>query len=159
MMDVIPLTSSLLCLAATPAGTEDQPGEERVGVTNSTATLRILVVEDEFFIALDIQAQVEALGHDVIGIAVSAEQALALAERAKPDVALMDIRLNGSRDGIEAAIEIRDRYGVESIFVTANTDPDTLQRAKAMRPLAVLHKPLTRARLQEQLARLRTREN
>jgi CheY-like chemotaxis protein len=59
----------------------------------------------------------------------------------------MDIRLSGSRDGIDAAVEIRERHGIESIFVTANTDPATLQRARSINPLGVLHKPLTQAGL------------
>lgn len=154
MMNVVQIPTSL-CLAVPPSGAGDEPAEERVDAANDAAALRILIVEDEFFIALDIHAQVEALGHTVIGVAVSAEQAVELAEEA--DVVLMDIRLNGPRDGIEAAIEIRDRYGVESIFVTANTDPDTLRRAQAIRPLGVLQKPLTRAHLQEQLAQLHGR--
>jgi CheY-like chemotaxis protein len=116
---------------------------------------KILIVEDEFFIALDAQAQVEALGHTVVGIAVSADQAVLMAEREKPDLVLMDIRLSGARDGIDAAIEIRDRHGIESIFVTANTDPVTLQRAQATYPLGILHKPLTQARLLQKLSQIK----
>jgi two-component system, response regulator PdtaR len=156
MMNVVHVSPSL-CLAAPPAGAGDEPAEADIDAANDMAPLMVLIVEDEFFIALDIQAQVEALGHVVVGIAVSVEQAIELAEDA--DVALMDIRLNGVRDGIEAALEIRDRYGVESIFVTANTDPDTLRRAQSIRPAGVLQKPLTRSRLQEQLAQIRIRSD
>jgi CheY-like chemotaxis protein len=64
----------------------------------------------------------------------------------------MDIRLSGPTDGITAALDIRSRYGIPSIFVTANTDPSTLLRAKAIEPLGVLEKPLTKERLRVQLA-------
>ena len=113
--------------------------------------LRVLIVEDEFFIALDTKAMLEALGHTVVGIAVSAEQAIGLVEREQPDTILMDIRLIGQRDGIEAAEEIRSRFGLRSIFVTANTDLRTRQRAQAVNPLSFLEKPLTAHRLQAAL--------
>jgi AmiR/NasT family two-component response regulator len=116
--------------------------------------LRILIVEDEFFIALDAEEQAKALGHTVVGIAVSADEAVKMAGDEKPDVVLMDIRLNGAKDGIAAALEIRSRHGIESIFVTANTDPSTLMRAQAIGPAGVLEKPLTIARLRAQLSRL-----
>jgi CheY-like chemotaxis protein len=120
----------------------------------SGAKLRVLIVEDEFFIALDTEEQLHALGHTVVGTAVSAEEAIRIAGVERPDLVLMDIRLVGHTDGIAAALEIRSRYGVESIFVTANTDPTTLARAQSINPLGVLQKPLTRDRLRAQLARL-----
>jgi len=118
----------------------DQPDLE-------TRSLRVLIVEDEFFISLYTKELLEELGHVVVGIAVSADQAIHVADQERPDVVLMDIRLNGSRDGIEAADEIRKRLGIGSIFVTANTDPQTRQRALASQPLGFLEKPLTEQRL------------
>ena len=123
-------------------------------MARSMRSLRVLIVEGEFFIALDNSDQVEALGHTVVGTAVSAEQAVSIAERERPDVVLMDIRLAGSRDGIDAADEIRSRFGIESIFVTANTDSRTRERAQALSPIGFLEKPLTQQRLKESLARL-----
>ncbi|MGY3235522.1 CheY-like chemotaxis protein [Bradyrhizobium sp. USDA 4448] len=119
--------------------------------------LKVLIVEDEFFIALDAEEQVRSLGHMVVGTAVSAEQAIRIAGEEKPDVVLMDIRLVGPVDGITAALEIRSLYGIEAIFVTANTDQSTLARAESIKPLAVLQKPLTKDRLATQLSRLLTR--
>ena len=119
--------------------------------------LRILIVEDEFFIALDAEEQAKTLGHTVVGIAVSADEAVRMAGDERPDVVLMDIRLTGVKDGIAAALDIRSRYGIESIFVTANTDPSTLKRAKAIEPVGVLEKPLTIERLRAQLSRLARR--
>jgi len=122
------------------AGQSDRPDLE-------TRSLRVLIVEDEFFISLHTKQLLQLLGHVVVGIAVSADQAVNIAEEKRPDVVLMDIRLNGSRDGIEAADQIRKRLGIGSIFVTANTDPQTRQRALAIRPLGFLEKPLTEQRL------------
>ena len=89
----------------------------------------------------------QALGHVAVAVAVSADQAVAIAERERPDIVLMDIRLLGSRDGIDAAEEIRHRLGIGSIFVTANTDAQTRRRAEAVSPLGFLEKPLTEQRL------------
>ena len=79
---------------------------------------------------------------------MSANQAVQLAEREKPDVVLMDIRLNGDRDGIEAAEEIYSHLGIQSIFVSANSDPRTRERAAALQPLGFLQKPLSAERLE-----------
>ena len=78
-------------------------------------------LEDEFFISL----LPDPPGHVVVGIAVSADEAVRIAQGEQPDVALVDIRLVGARDGIDAAHEIFSRFGVPSIFVTANADPQT----------------------------------
>jgi CheY-like chemotaxis protein len=83
----------------------------------------------------------------VVGVAVSADEAVRLAQREQPDVALVDIRLIGRRDGIDAAADMLNQFGVPSIFVTANTDPATRARAQAAQPLAFLEKPVTAQRL------------
>ena len=100
--------------------TASREGGDRPDV--DTRSLRVLIVEDEFFISLHTKGLLQALGHVAVAVAVSADQAVAIAERERPDVVLMDIRLLGSRDGIDAAEEIRHRLGIGSIFVTANTD-------------------------------------
>jgi CheY-like chemotaxis protein len=69
----------------------------------------------------------------------------------------MDIRLIGPRDGIDAAEEIRKRFGIGSIFVTANTDPQTRQRAQAAQPLGFFEKPLNEQRLRVALSRIAPR--
>ena len=109
--------------------------------------LRVLIVEDEFYISLHTRGLLQALGHVVVAVAVSAEQAVNIAERERPDVVLMDIRLMGSRDGIDAADEISDRFGIASIFVTANTDGETRRRAEAVQPLGFLGKAAHRTAL------------
>src|ERR1700722_8279520 len=89
---------------------------------------RVLVVEDEGLIALDIARRLELLGHEVLGPAATAEEALALVPGA--EIVLMDIRIDGDRDGIETALEIRTRYHLPIIFLTAHADRATLERAK-----------------------------
>lgn len=125
---------------SSPDAEDDRPG-------HAIRSLRVLVVEDEFFISLHVKELLETLGHTVVAIAVSADEAVNIASKERPDVVLMDIRLIGPRDGIEAADEIQTRFGIGSIFVTANTDADTLKRAQAIKPIALLQKPLTEDRL------------
>jgi CheY-like chemotaxis protein len=129
---------------------EEQGNQSDLGMRS----LRVMVVEDEFFISLLIKELLEALGHVVVAVAVSADEAVNVAGKERPDVVLMDIRLIGSRDGIDAAEEIRRRFGIGSIFVTANTDPHTRQRAQAVQPLGFLEKPLTEQRLRLGLSRI-----
>jgi two-component system, response regulator PdtaR len=126
----------------------DQPEHLQAGTKSAARALRVLIVEDEFYIALDIEETLTALGHSSVGIAASAAQAIGIAERERPDVILMDVRLAGKRDGIDAAGEIMSHLGIRSIFVTANTDPHTRERAAAVNPAGFLEKPLTPQRLQ-----------
>lgn len=141
-----------LAAAATRAGNlpEDQDDE----LHSLKRQLRVLIVEDEFFISLHNKELVETLGHVVSGVAVSADEAIKIAGTERPDVVLMDIRLVGPRDGIEAAAEIRKRFGIGSIFVTANTDAQTLNKAQTAEPLGFLEKPLTEERLRIGLAKV-----
>src|SRR5258708_5584058 len=112
----------------------------------TTKSYRVLVVEDEGLIAADIGRRLEALGHSVAGAASTAEEALELAGDA--DAVLMDIRLDGPRDGIDAAIEIRARYKIPVIFITAHADRATLERAKLAGPFGYVVKPVGPAALQ-----------
>jgi CheY-like chemotaxis protein len=136
-----------LWFAADPPRGSDTPNEGHGGADLDARSLRVLIVEDEFFISLDMQNLLQALGHVVVGIAVSANEAVGLAQREQPDVALVDIRLVGPRDGIDAAQEILSRFGVPSFFVTANSDLQTRQRAQAVHPLGFLEKPVTAQRI------------
>jgi CheY-like chemotaxis protein len=132
-------------------GDDERPEQRRHPAALGVRQLRVLVVEDEFFISLTTKRLLKDLGHVVVGIAVSAEDAVKLADAERPDVVLMDIRLVGPRDGISAAEEIRRRFDIGSIFVTANSDPETRRRAQAVRPLGFLEKPLTEQRLRRGL--------
>jgi CheY-like chemotaxis protein len=136
-----------LWLAANPPPRGGDPNEQEIDSDLDARSLRVLIVEDEFFISLDMQNLVQALGHTVVGIAVSAADAVRIAQSERPDIALVDIRLIGPRDGIDAAGEMFNRFGIPSLFVTANTDPHTRSRAQAVHPLGFLEKPVTAQRL------------
>lgn len=107
---------------------------------------RVLVVEDEGLIAHDISRRLEAQGHEVLGPASTAEEALALAPQA--EIVLMDIRIDGARDGVETALEMRARHHLPVIFLTAHADRATLDRAKQAGPFGYIVKPLGPASLQ-----------
>ena len=113
----------------------------------STVPAKVLVVEDEWITAQDLQQTLSHLGYDVPGMAGSGEEALAQAEQLRPDLVLMDIRLKGAMDGIEAARELRRRSGVPVVFLTAHSDEATLARAKEVEPHGFLVKPFSEAEL------------
>lgn len=108
---------------------------------------RLLIVDDDWLIRLQIEHFLAAAGFDVVGAAADAATAVALAGRERPDLVLMDIRLSGSVDGVAAAQEIADRFGIRSLFVSAHTDPGTLARTRQARPLGWVPKPFTEAEL------------
>ncbi|MFQ5560435.1 MAG: response regulator [Nitrospinota bacterium] len=95
---------------------------------------RILLVEDEGIVALDLKESLVHLGYDVVSTVSSGEDAVSVAEETKPDLVLMDIFLQGKMDGIEAASLIRMRHQIPIIYVTAYTDPKTFDRAKKTEP-------------------------
>lgn len=105
---------------------------------------RILVVEDEQIVALDIRLHLEQFGYTVADILPEAELALEFLERNQnnlPDVIIMDIHLQGAMDGVEASEIIRERYELPVVFMTAYADEDTLARAKVTEPFAYIIKP------------------
>jgi PAS domain S-box-containing protein len=111
------------------------------------ATAKILVVDDEIIIARELEARLAALGYEVLEIASSGQEAVELAEWARPDLVLMDIVLKGDMDGIEAAAEIRARFGIPSIYLTAYADEVTLQRAQVTEPFGYIVKPFSEREL------------
>jgi DNA-binding response OmpR family regulator len=104
-------------------------------------TIKIIVVEDEGLIALDLKLRLEQAGYTVAAIADNAADALESVERLQPSLVLMDIRLRGSQDGIETADQIRRRFHVPVIFVTALADREILDRAKITEPCGYIVKP------------------
>jgi DNA-binding NarL/FixJ family response regulator len=98
-------------------------------------------VEDDFFVATALENDLQEAGYEVVGTAATAEEAIKMAAERAPDLAIMDIRLAGSKDGIEAAIEILSLYRVPSIFATAHGDVETRSRAEKARPLGWVNKP------------------
>lgn len=104
---------------------------------------RILVVENSPLVAEDLRDIVVRLGFDAPPPASSATEALHRAQEAKPDLVLMDIRLDGPEDGIAAAARLRARFGLQVVYVTAHADPITLDRAMETVPLGYLIKPFS----------------
>jgi len=102
---------------------------------------RILVVEDDALVSSYIAEVLVTLEFAVIGCASSGPEAIGLAERDLPDLALLDIRLSGPMDGIEVAQLLRERFDVPTIFLSGIRDDRTIERARAAGPLGFLQKP------------------
>jgi len=102
---------------------------------------RIMVVEDERIVALDLKGELESLGYDVVGISARGAEAVEHAGRLRPDLVLMDINLEGPMDGTEAARLIREGYRLPVVFLTAYATEKTLERAEASIPYGYLLKP------------------
>lgn len=102
---------------------------------------KILIVEDESIIAEDIADSLKALGYSITGIVFSGEEAIQLAGDLQPDLVLMDIRLQGEMDGITAAAEIRSRFQIPIVYLTAYADDHTLQRVNSTKPFGYVVKP------------------
>ena len=108
---------------------------------DDTMSAKVMVVEDEAVVALDIVQELESAGYAVVGQVASGEDAIKTAGETRPDVVLMDIHLQGDMDGIMAAEQISSRFGAPIIFVTAHADEATLQRAKLTKPYGYVIKP------------------
>ena len=111
------------------------------------APRRVLVVEDDFLVASELEHWLTAAGFQVIGPAATADEAIALAADCMPDLVVMDVRLAGPRDGVEAAIHIYKHFGVRAMFATAHSDQQTIARGQEANPLRWVAKPYSPAGL------------
>lgn len=102
---------------------------------------RIMLVEDEAIVALDIKNKLISLGYSVESSIGSAEECIRKLETIRVDLVLMDISLSGHMDGIDAAIFIKGKYNIPVVFLTAHNDETTLQRAKFSGPYGYILKP------------------
>lgn len=102
---------------------------------------RILIVEDEAIIAMELRETLQHLGYSVVGSELRGEDAVPAAGKLRPDVVLMDIHLKGKMDGIEAADRIARRYDIPVIYITAHSDHETLSRAIRSQPYGYIIKP------------------
>jgi two-component system, response regulator PdtaR len=119
------------------------------------AQRRALIVDDEVIFALNMEADMQELGFDVCDLAANGSQAATLAMSNQPDVVLMDVNLEGGREGIEVARWLHELCDVPIVFVTGCLDPDTLARINKQVPSArVLTKPVFRDRLADAVAAL-----
>ena len=109
--------------------------------------VRILIVEDDFLVAMQMESALTDAGFEVAGIASSCEDAIELASSEQPRLAVMDIRLAGERDGIDTALALFARHRIRCIFATAHHDEHARRRAEPAVPLGWLAKPYTMASL------------
>jgi len=109
---------------------------------------RILIVEDEGIFAADLKQRLEALGYTVVGCVPSGEKALAEVGIKTPDLILLDIHLEGKMDGFQVAQQVRERFQIPVVFITAYADEETLRRAKVTEPVGYLVKPIGRRELE-----------
>jgi DNA-binding NarL/FixJ family response regulator len=110
----------------------------------SSATQRVLLVEDEHLLAAEMEQWLLEAGHEVIGIVSSAEAAIDVAEQRRPNMVIMDVRLAGHKDGVDAAEKIYTSLGIRSLFSSAYGDDWTRLRAMSAKPLGWLGKPYGR---------------
>ncbi len=104
---------------------------------------RILVVEDDFLVAMQMESALTEAGLEDAGIAATSEDAIELSLSERPRLVVMDIRLAGDRDGIETALQLFAEQGIRCIFATAHHDEQARRRAAPAVPLGWLHKPYT----------------
>jgi len=103
--------------------------------------VKILIVEDEAIVTMDLRYKLEFMGYSVPAEISSGQEAVDAASRLRPDVVLMDIWLGGEMDGIDAAEEIRRRFNIPVVYLTSHADEDTLRRAKTTGPSGYILKP------------------
>ena len=113
--------------------------EANEGNGSDRARLRVLIVEDEALLAMDMEFSLTQSGFDVVGIADTEREAVLLVDQQRPDLILMDITLRDG-DGLAVARAIADRKA-KIVFVSASSDPATLAAAEALRPLGFIRKP------------------
>lgn len=117
-----------------------------------TTPTRILIVEDDMIIAANISLQLSNLGYEVTGIETRGEDAINHALENHPDIILMDVNLKGKIDGIEAAKAIRKTWDIPLVYLTANTDDASFQKAKETQPFAFISKPFNKLNLERTIA-------
>ncbi len=108
----------------------------------------IVIVEDQALVAEALKMTLEHWGYEVLGIALSGAEAIELIESSRPGLVLMDIMLQGDMDGIEAASIIGERFGVPAVYLTANSDPSTIERIRSTHSYGYLLKPYKDRELQ-----------
>ena len=103
---------------------------------------KILIVEDEIIVAMDLKNDLEGMGYEVCSFATSGQKAIEVAENEHPDVILMDVKLRGGMDGIEAAREIRSRFDISSIYMSGYTSEDIREGFGVTEPFEYILKPV-----------------
>jgi two-component system cell cycle sensor histidine kinase/response regulator CckA len=120
----------------------NEPPDQPSAAPAEGARARVLIAEDDRLVALDLSSMVGTFGYEVCGTAHAAEESLELAQRTRPDLVLMDIRLDGEPDGIEAAARMRAALGLHVIYLTGDSDSVTVARASQTEPYGYVLKPV-----------------
>jgi two-component system, response regulator PdtaR len=121
--------------------------DNRAGSPGPAGPTRILIVEDDYLVAVELENSLAEAGFDVVGVAATAAEAKRVARTERPALIVMDIRLAGRRDGIDAAIRIYNETGIRCVFATAHAEPQMRQRAERAAPLGWVLKPYQTDRL------------
>ena len=117
-------------------------GQPASSSPNRDSRVRVLIIEDNALIALDLETQMEDLGCDVVGVAVTAAQAIDTARRTLPDLALVDLQLADGSRGQDAALVLRSELDVAYIILSGSLHSVIEEERLAIRPLAMLSKPV-----------------
>lgn len=133
-----------------PAGRAVVPADSR-SLREQMIGMRVLIVEDEALISIELEDIFLLLGLEVVGTAQDAEEAMRIAVAERPDFITMDVNLAGDRDGVSVATAIYERLGLRSVFISAHGDAETVARALPACPLGWLAKPVTQRELAERL--------
>lgn len=115
--------------------------------------MSIIIVEDESVVALSLKRCLEGVGYVVPAVALYGEVALQKVEEFRPDLVLMDIKLKGAMDGVETAEQIIKQYNIPVIYLTANIDKKTFERAEASMKYGYLSKPIDENILEETISK------
>jgi CheY-like chemotaxis protein len=115
--------------------------EQREAAMGGTPPIRILVVEDERITARSVEVSLKDAGYQVVSITASGEEALRKAEHLRPDLVLMDIRLNGFMDGVYATQRIHAQFDIPVVYMTAYSDDETLRRIEQSKAYGYVAKP------------------
>jgi DNA-binding NarL/FixJ family response regulator len=111
-------------------------------MNESTSKGKVLIVEDQFLASEFLRIWAEAYGFEVCGIATTADTAVKLAKEFRPSHVLMDVRLDGPKDGVDAALEIHPAIDTRIIYCTGSSEPSTVARINADHPFEILFKPI-----------------
>lgn len=113
---------------------------------------KILIIEDEPIIAMDIKSYLRKLEYQVVGVAYNSEKALDMIYTRQPDLVLLDISIEGTKDGIEIATIINEKYDIPFLYLTSHSDQTTLERATETKPYGYLVKPFDEQDLKTSIA-------
>jgi len=122
---------------------------------SNSEQLRVLLVEDEALVSLFLEELISDLGHVVVGSAASAQAAYDIIEQQPTDLAIVDISLQGTSDGVDVAVKLRNEYGVPSVVMSGRYESSVQQRLQHAAPLGYLQKPYTQSDVECALTRAR----